>query len=320
MSPKAICPACTKEISKSGSVCCSICDSWYHRKACSNLTTAAFEFLVANLNTVRWRCVSCAAFTPKTDGTQQIWEAITKLTEKVESMMQSLPGTVRTEVDKCLSALQESIATQSAKCDEQHVHVEEKFKMLDKENHRLRHQLNRNDILVSGLPCDAVPLNLALKIPAAVGVNVTMADINTCFWLGKAKKTLLLKFTSQHVRDNVMSKYMKGKNLNLRQVTGADIESRVYLNDNLPPAAVKLKNTCRRMLKDKLINSYKLVPSIPAVNISYPDGTRSFLSLDQLINSNASQDFHFRRQRGGRGNPEAPPEDEFGTPRFGQPQ
>lgn len=53
------CPYCTKQVlDGQNSICCDICDQWYHLQCCSNLTKREFLDLVSEMDSV-WFCVSC---------------------------------------------------------------------------------------------------------------------------------------------------------------------------------------------------------------------------------------------------------------------
>ena len=53
------CPSCSKSVlNRQNSICCDICDNWYHLKCCRNLSKASFLNIVSNPDSV-WFCVSC---------------------------------------------------------------------------------------------------------------------------------------------------------------------------------------------------------------------------------------------------------------------
>lgn len=82
---------------------------------------------------------------------------------------------------------------------------------MEREVHKISQQLCRKDILVYGLPPTVEPSQMALNIGKAVGVNLRMEELDRCFWLGKSKKTMLIKFISGFKRDEVMKKYLTKK-------------------------------------------------------------------------------------------------------------
>lgn len=108
----------------------------------------------------------------------------------------------------------------------------------------------------------------------------------------------------------------------LNQVVPTEVESRIYLNENLAPAAIKVKNICRAMQIKKEIRSFKLIASIPAANITRTNGSKSFCNLEQLsaLAGDVGHDNIIRRRQGRRSNvaSRAALNDtpSFGTPRI----
>lgn len=326
----AVCQACNEKVTKTtGGVCCYICNNWFHRNDCSQVTEGAFSLLAKN-KTIRWRCKECSAFSLIHDE-EKIWKAVEQLTSKLDNLIQTLPTTIKKEIDGSLSTIKQEIdsslsiikdvvESEKRKHDEFQATVSRRFDIIEREIHKTRQQQCRNDILVYGLPSTVEPSQMALNISKAVGVNLNIGDVDCCFWLGRSKKTLLIKFCSAIKRDEVMKKYLSKKNLKLNQVVPTEIESRLYLNDNLAPAAVKAKNMCRSLMKRKEIKSFRLVPSIPAANVTYNNGTKYFCSLNDLSalvrdceeGSNVIRRRLYRRSNGQSTVPNDTPT--FGTP------
>lgn len=50
----------------------------------------------------------------------------------------------------------------------------------------------------------------------------------------------------------------------------------------MPPAAIKAKNICRELLRNKNIKRFRIVASIPAAKIVDRNGRNKFLNLDEL--------------------------------------
>lgn len=100
----------------------------------------------------------------------------------------------------------------------------------------------RRDITVSGLPSTIAPPdfnNLIERIGSFHNVNFSISDVYSCFWINK-KKTLLIKFNSLLIRDQLMREYYKKKSISLKDVFDCEISSRVYLNDNYPDQLRKM--------------------------------------------------------------------------------
>lgn len=284
----APCLVCQKNVTrKDWGVNCYICGNWYHLKTCTNLSTTSCDLLTAKKSDIIWKCQDCSAFSLKSDKSDnsldKIWNKIDDVCSKLDDLTKSIATIVKKEVDSSLKTLQEAIQQQTDKFESFRADITDNIMQLEKENHKIRYQLCRNDVLVSGLPRNVTPLEIALKIPKVLGVDVKQQEINSSFWLGKEKKTLLIKFVSTITRDLVMKKYMSGFNLKLKQLDSkATSNGRVYLNDNLPPAGIKIKNICRNLLKENKIQRFRVLGSIPAAKITDAMGHNKFVNIDDL--------------------------------------
>lgn len=189
MAPTTHCPVCDKNITKSGSVNCFICDRWFHLKSCSKLSDVSYDLLVKKNGSIRWRCESCSSFSRcKDDDNDRVWEAINKLSDKVTDLISSLAAKIKNQIEESISKIKEDFEMQKKLSDDSRARLESNLKKMDMENHKIRHQLCRSDILVTGLPQTVEPLTMALKISQVIGENINAGDISSCFWLGKFKK------------------------------------------------------------------------------------------------------------------------------------
>lgn len=356
MAAPEICVICRKNITKKvGSVKCSICLNWIHRKLCSELSENSYKFLLKQRNAMQWKCPQCQAFSLKqTDTDKKLDELCAKLDNIQTTIPTIIKNEIKKEIESNISSIKQLIETRVRAT------LDNNIDKLEKENYQLQHQLCRNDIIVRGLPKSAKPLDTICKIGSIYDVNIEKNDINSCFWLGKDKKVILVKFCSTIKRDELMQKYFLNLNLRLKQVIPyktssekdshtanssknnlpADIDPRIYLNDNLPPTALKIKLICRKLVKNKKIKSYKLIGALPAAKVTFSTGSQKMCNINDLqefliSNSSANTEHnktanrrggHYRRGVGrqnkagirhGRGNSRHP--DVFGTPECSTP-
>lgn len=318
MATNSSCPVCSKNVTKtSGVVYCSICEKWFHLKNCSELSDVAIEVLTKKKTDVCWKCKGCSSFVVVADNNNS---ALDNLTKKMDDLIKALPNTIRSEIDKSIPPILQTIEANKNQCEENHSAVVSELHSLKAENNRIRHQLARHDILVSGLPSTVKPSVMALKIPAALGVSLTESDIDCAFWLGRHKKILMLKFCSRNKRDEVMKMYMARKDLKLNALFPTDIAARVYLNDNLSPDALKLKKLCLSLLKEKKIKPFQLIPSAVQAVIYDINGKKKICCYDDLQSlDNDSESSFIRSKRGRRSDHSTriPPVND--TPTFGTP-
>lgn len=316
MAPAVVCPVCNKNVTRSsGGVCCCICEEWYHLIKCSGLSDAAREVLIKKKSKVGWKCNGCSSFVAVDRD-----DAMDNLTKKLEDLINALPNTIRCEIDKCLPPIMKAVEANKKSCDENNAAVESKISAIVTENNRLRTQLARNDILVSGLPPTVKPSDMALKIPEALGMRLVSSDIDAAFWLGKNKKSLMIKFCSRAKRDEVMKKYMVRKNLKLSEVLPTNIEARIYLNDNLSPDILNLKKLCRSLVKEKKIKRFELISSAAKAVVFDANGTRKVCCYDDLLAiENEAENNFIRSQRGRRAVNSNMVQPSSDTPIFGTP-
>lgn len=204
-----ICPVCEKSITRSTwSVNCYICGKWFHLKNCSKLSNVASELLTSKGSEVIWKCQDCSSFNLKTEKSDAIWDRINDVCSKLDDLTKSISAIVKKEIDSSIKSIRNVVEQQTKKCELFHSDLELKVIELEKERHKISYQMRRNDILVSGIPTTVVPLDIALKIPYVLGVDCDKQDVCSTFWLGKNRKTLLIKFCSSIKRDEIMKKYL----------------------------------------------------------------------------------------------------------------
>ena len=126
-----------------------------------------------------------------------------------------------------------------------------KISALELDNNLLNKRLNRNDVVISGLPVGIDDLFSTVKaIGNYLGVNVLAGDLQFGSYINN-NKAVLVKFVNTSLRVKLMSEYFKKKYIMLNNVIGGQIESRVYLNNHATPLDNKISYLCRKLLKLK---------------------------------------------------------------------
>lgn len=279
------CGICKAEIERSQlSVQCTACSVLVH-SVCSGLRNKAYA--------AYYNCPSCAGVAADGVATRADFA---KLNEKLDNYFKKsesdcadlkksfdaavadfniklscgLEG-VRKEINDCRN-LVEYVDASAVK---RNVETEAEINML----HR---RLNRGDIVVSGLPTAITDLKTTIvSLCKFYDVEITTASLNhVCYISGR--KLILAKFNEVSVRDKVMSKYFKTRNLKLCDVIGGDIQSRVFLNDHMTPYAGKLNVICRKLLQRKAITKYKIMNTDQVkVMLTLADGKQEMYDMNK---------------------------------------
>ncbi|KAI8114820.1 hypothetical protein CVS40_12851 [Lucilia cuprina] len=198
--------------------------------------------------------------------------------DSMEARFDQLPAKVSEEVSLRI----EEVVNKITKCEEKINHIEKstnsKLHNLEIENNVLRRQLNRADIIISGVPSMLTSADLytcVKKVGVKYGVDISEGDINTCNWIYN-KKSVLVKFNQQLIKYTIMSEYFKTKDLKLSDIydKANDVESRIFLNHNLTPHASKLHYICQKLRRAGL--------EMPKAVVNLNNDEVKTLSLEQL--------------------------------------
>ncbi|KAI8119532.1 hypothetical protein CVS40_5089 [Lucilia cuprina] len=291
MAPAAKCGVCSKNVTRSDSgVECESCKVWFHT-ICVNVSDELYA-LLGNNNNISFNCTHCIA-NPNASGDDSIMRKyIDELDKKIIANFSTFTAEMRNE-QQCLKDLIESsihdirsdlstslneFRTSLKQCNESIKNVEantkERITVLEAENNKLQRRINRPDIIISGLPSGIDDLLVpVLAICKHYKVTADVKDINHCLYIQQGK-SLLVKFNNVHLRDMIMKSYFKTPKLQLRDVIGTDIDARVYLNDNLTSASIRLQILCRSLRKEKKITWFRILNrDVPLAKIKFPDGT-----------------------------------------------
>ncbi|KNC20768.1 hypothetical protein FF38_00082 [Lucilia cuprina] len=126
--------------------------------------------------------------------------------------------------------------------------INTKINKLEEENNGLRRQMNRADIIITGLP-QTIPneklYSTVIDLAKALGLEITTSDLYLCSWIGK-KSSVLVKFNSVLTRDSLMINYRANYDLKLNQIMSTEnVQSRVYINAHHTPLVSKFRYYCR---------------------------------------------------------------------------
>lgn len=284
-SNKMKCYECEKDCSRSNIVC-GLCGHMFHiscaPKGIPNMTAALIETIKKSQGALLYRCGQCFNLpSQNTSGQDNVGAKLEALETKIEKVSKLLMdnvlpqlNSIKSDIENCLSRIETFEKGTNSKIDK-----------LVVENNHIRKQLNRCDILVSGLPKTLTNDGLyevVDKIGNVLDVKLEPYDIHLCTWI-RNKKVLLVKFNSVRKRDKIFSNYIKTKNLQLNHVINTDIEARVYINEHLTPIAANMQYFCRKLLKEKKITKYFIKnSSVPEVKLVLANGSEKNVRFDQI--------------------------------------
>lgn len=297
MAPAAKCGTCKKNVTKSDAgIECDSCKIWFHT-TCANISDELYTVL-GNNNNISFNCTFCIANPNANVDNAIMRQYMDELGNKITANFNSFTAEMRNEQQGLKELIESSISdirsdlTSSLKefqinlelCNASIKKVEsdtkECFSSLELENHKIQRRINRADIIVTGLPSGMTHLlDPVLTICEHYKITADARDINHCLYIQQGN-SLLVKFNNVHTRDMIMKAYFKNPKLQLRNVIGTELDSRVYLNDNLTSVCIKLQMLCRNLRKEKKISWFRILNrDIPLAKIKFPDGTEKQLDF-----------------------------------------
>ncbi|KNC23171.1 hypothetical protein FF38_14155 [Lucilia cuprina] len=243
------------------SIICAICNSYQHincvTKQMPNLSQSALDNSTKVKPGYSFGCKRCfvsSSANPITSKMDAVKKQLSDLTNIIKDIISSQLTDIKADLTKSLS-----------KSNQLEKETNKKIDNLLSENNYLRKQLNRPDIIVSGLPSNLHYDDLystAIAIGKACNVNLSESDINFCTWI-RRKSGVLIKFNNVLKRDIIIRKYKASYNLKLNDVMETDIEKRIYLNNHLIPIESKLHYICRKKIKSAEIKNCRILSYNP---------------------------------------------------------
>ncbi|KAI8116445.1 hypothetical protein CVS40_11489 [Lucilia cuprina] len=257
MAPVKQCVECKQTDKNSKFIKCNDCGLDFHTKCAAKKNPTLTESIADTINkskgVVVFKCSSCQKSKPCDD------QISMKLSELDTIFKKELSKIISEDIINQLKDIKAEVASCSQKNKSTEEFVSSKINHLEQQNNSLRRQINRNDVIIYGLSENLSADELydaVFKIAKFFNLEIDHYDINICTYIRK-KKSILVKFNSVYKGDVFMQRYFKAEKLKLCDIIGTDIQSRIYINDNLTPNASKLKYLCRKLLKDGKIVKYK---------------------------------------------------------------
>lgn len=163
------------------------------------------------------------------------------------------------------------------------------FSGVERENHIIHRRFNRADVVISGLPAGLNELtSVVISLCSYYKIDISEFNLNNVCYLNHSKQ-VLVKFNNVELKDRLMKGYFKSRSLQVKNVIGGDVESRVYLNDHYSPGASKLNLLCRKLLHHKIILKYKILNRDKLkAKLTLKDGKEDFYDVDacaELLNT-----------------------------------
>lgn len=193
------------------------------------------------------------------------------------------------EITAQLTEIKKDLASNMIRNENFEKTVTSKIKRLEADNNYLRKQMNRADIIITGLPSTTANTHLyfvVIDLAKVLGVEIELSHINFCTWIGK-KSGVLVKFNNVLIRDLILKSYRINYDLTLKQIMPTEKEdSRVYLNDHHTPIVSKFRYYCRKLVGKK-IRKFEMVNwDIPCAKFYFLDGKHEEGDLEYVVKLN----------------------------------
>lgn len=290
------CGICSAACKRTESIICTVCNASLHYNCFIKETPGMAQSVKDSLSKTKtgfiYGCKQCM--------TTSSMSAFNNKFDALDKQLQDLTNVIKESVTSQLSEIKTDLAKSLTRSKNFEEYTDSKLANLERENNNIRKQLNRSDIIVTGIPADdpktANLYDVAISLGKACDVNISEYDVNFCTWI-KKKSAVLIKFNSVFKRDNIMKNYRANYSLTLNQVIETDIESRIFLNDHYTPIISKLHYICRQKVKSGEVKSYRIYNSDPIkvklvyknkkdVEVNYMDLINNTPSVQQNLQSN----------------------------------
>lgn len=223
---------------------------------------------------------------------KSIMNPLTNKFDALEKQIQNLTSFIKEEVISQLNEIKTDLAKTLSRNNKFEEDTASKLTHLERENNNLQKQLNRADIIVTGLSNNLKTDELyaaAIAIGKVCNVPLSEFDVNFCTYI-KHKTAVLIKLNSVLKRDIIMKNYRETYNLKLNQVIATDIESRVFLNDHYIPIVAKLQYLCRKKKRSGEIIRFKVRNFEPFLfKMTYKNNKEVKMSCTEFLKSVSSQ-------------------------------
>lgn len=280
------CGVCSRLVKPGGGTACSSCGIAFH--VVCGVPQEIVDILSKGVD-LSWFCNTCK----ENNYPKNLHETFTAFASKISK-----------DISKLSTKLGNDIAGCKKEIDEHKNDVAKELKRCSNSHYMSQLRANRFDIIFTGVPEEMrkKPKDLIRNICSLFNVPYSEQIITTAITLKNRKNSLLVKFQNTFDRDMLMKEYFnRNATLKLSEIMNTEIESRIYLEDNLPLEMSLMKMHSQRAKKGNVIQSFKVFPSKCLIECIRTDGsTTSFHSLDELkkelpLVENAATGGHNRR-------------------------
>lgn len=220
-------------------------------------------------------------------GNSEMMNFIVSENKKIlDALTTSMQG-IDTKLDKInvdFMQMKTDVNNIAGKVDKHVDFTKKKFEEYDNKMHHLSTQNNKlklyidnlerirrlSDILIDGVPMLPATTDTRLVVESLcnyLGTKITGSDIIKCYRISNKAKdnativkpaTILVKFASEVVRKNIIDNYFTNKaTLKLSDFcTNLNIDTRVYLSDNLTNSMQSVSRKCYTLKKEGKIKKY----------------------------------------------------------------
>ena len=223
-------------------------------------------------------------------------KTIKQLQDVMQECFKNIEGKIENENKKISDDINEMRSVIINNLLEANKKLQFKVEQLEKElehqktNLEINNQYNRrNNIEISGIPNNVKDEELegkVLTILNKIEVNVKEEDIEACHRLPLTRsnnvKRTVIKFINRKKSENCIKSKKKLSDLNMGDVGFPD-GTTLYLSENLNPFFQKLTWQCRKLKRQKIIESYKYQNEAVFVKVSQDSKPKKFVNERQLF-------------------------------------
>lgn len=202
------------------------------------------------------------------------------------------------EMSTSINALKTDIVECNTLIKNVEINTAQKMCSLETENNALYMKFNRPDMIINGLPdCLGDVRNTIINLASFYEISISPQDVNLAFYTNN-KKSVLVKFNSVFLRDQIMKEYFKSiKSQPLKasdfitdpKIPSKLLDRRIFLNDHYSPATGKLNALCLKLRQNKIVNKFKIINAAkPMAVLTMPDNNvleRDYNGCAELMKS-----------------------------------
>lgn len=283
----ARCGKCRSVIPK-GAECvgCDYCSDWFHR-SCGNVTKALLgELSKASTKTtctLKWGCLRCTEanntaesqdtntaqsnvndFAMVKDCFTQIFNKFDKLEERISSKFEVMDCNIKSYIVNVTKETEEKIAMVDHKVNNNIKAISVVTGGLEdvkRQLANLQRTNNLSSLKFSNIPYSAeknYDISMIKGFASFYNINITHKSIEYCSRLKSKKKSdaiapIIVRFSSKELAEEILDRYFDGDPLLLSNVTNKNLNSRIYISENLTYSNLRIYHECLRLKKNNLV-------------------------------------------------------------------